>query len=296
MEDSRNCIVFLYLCKQVSHMKKILLFSALFFTVLTFAQSKEKIKGTKTVTIEPREIQAFENLEISDNLEIFLEKGTTNSLEIEADDNLHEIISAEVHAGTLRISTSKKATSFKKLSLKIIYTDDLKMVTARDEVTVSALSEINLDNITFKTFDYTKLYLNVKSRLFTVFANDKTKLEMNVQAETAAVELSKNANLKALISAQKLRFDMYQKSIATIEGDAVDLKLRLDNNANFTGKNLTAQTADITTEGYAVGSILVSTKATINASGKSEIQLFGDQKVEVANFVDNAVLMKKTVR
>ncbi len=277
-------------------MKKFLLITVFFISTLAIAQNKEKIKGTKTVTIEPKEVQSFENIQVTDNFEIFLEKGTTPALEIEADDNLHEIIVAEVTAGTLHLSTNKKATSFKKLSIKVIYTDDLKLITAKDEVTVSALSELNLDNITFKTFDYVKLFLNVKSRLFTVFANDKSKLELNAKAEIAAVELSKNSSMKALISAQTLKFDMYQKSTANIEGDAVDLKLRLDNNANFTGKNLTAQTADITSESYASGNIFVNTNATINASGKSELQIFGEPKIDLVKFSDNAVLMKKTVR
>lgn len=277
-------------------MKKTILFALLLISSISFAQSKEKIKGTKTVTIEPREIKSFENLEIDDNIEVFLVKGDNNALEIEADDNLHEIIESTINAGTLRLSTTKNATSYKKLSVKITYTSDLKLVTAKNEVTINALSDIDLDNITFKTYDYTKLFLNVKSRVFTIFANDKSKVELNVKSETAAVELSKNANMKALISSQNLKFDMYQKATAVIEGDIVDLKLRLDNNANFTGKNLSAKNAEIITEAYASGSILVTEKASLDISGKSELQLFGDQKIDVKRFTDSAVIMKKPTK
>lgn len=277
-------------------MKKTILFALLLISTISFAQSKEKIKGTKTVTIAPREIKSFENLEISDNIEVFLVKGDNNSLEIEADENLHEIIESSTNAGTLYLSTSKNATSYKKLSVKITYTSELKMVTAKNDATINALSDIDLDNITFKTYDYTKLFLNVKSRVFSVFANDKSKVELNVKSESAAVELSKSATMKALISSQTMKFDMYQKSSAVIEGDIVDLKLRLDNNANFTGKNLSAKTAEIITEAYASGSILVTEKATLDLSGKSELQLFGDQKIEVKNFTDSAVIMKKPTK
>lgn len=278
-------------------MKKILLFAVLLCTAVTFAQSKEKIKGTKTVIIAPREVQAFENLEVEDNIEIFLVKGDVNALEIEADENLHEIIASDLNGGTLRLTTTKNATSYKKLSVKVTYTDALKMVTAKHESTINALSDIELDNITFKTSDYTKVFLNVKSRLFTIFANDKSKLELNVKSETAAVELSKNANMKALISSEFLKFDMYQKSTAVIEGDIVDLKLRLDNNSNFTGKNLASKNAEITTEAYAVGNIQVTLTASISASGKSELQLFGEQtKIDIVKFSDSAVLMKKPTK
>lgn len=277
-------------------MKKIILLAFIISSAISFAQSKEKIKGTKTVTIAPREVKNFENLEVEDNIEIFLVKGETNALEIEADENLHEVIASDLNGGTLRLTTTKNVTSYKKLSVKVTYTDDLKMVTAKHESTINALSDIELDNITFKTFDYTKLFLNVKSRLFTIFANDKSKLELNVKSETAAVELSKNATMKALISSEYLKFDMYQKATAVIEGDIVDLKLRLDNNSNFTGKNLTSKVAEITTEAYATGSILVTTEAKISAAGKSELQLFGEQKIEIIKFSDSAILMKKPTK
>jgi len=277
-------------------MKKTILFALLLITSISVAQSKEKIKGTKTVTIAPREIKAFENLEIDDNIEVFLVKGDNNSMEIEADENLHEIIETSLNAGTLVISTNKKATSFKKLSIKVTYTNDLKLVTAKNDVTINALSDIDLDNITFKTYDYAKLFLNVKSRVFSLFANDKSKVELNVKSENASVELSKSANLKALISSESLKFDMYQKSTAVVEGDIVDLKLRLDNNANFTGKNLAAKTAEIITESYAAGSILVTEKTILDVSGKSELQLFGTQKIEIKNFSDSAIIMKKPTK
>lgn len=277
-------------------MKKTILFALLLITSISVAQSKEKIKGTKTVTIAPREIKAFENLEIDDNIEVFLVKGDNNSMEIEADENLHEIIETSLNAGTFVISTNKKATSFKKLSVKVTYTNDLKLVTAKNDVTINALSDIDLDNITFKTYDYAKLFLNVKSRVFSLFANDKSKVELNVKSENASVELSKSANLKALISSESLKFDMYQKSTAVVEGDIVDLKLRLDNNANFTGKNLAAKTAEIITESYAAGSILVTEKTILDVSGKSELQLFGTQKIEIKNFSDSAIIMKKPTK
>lgn len=277
-------------------MKRTILFALLLISSISFAQSKEKIKGTKNVTIAPREIKSFENLEVSDNIEVFLVKGDNNTLEIEADENLHEIIESSINAGTLHLSTTKNATTYKKLSVKITYTSDLKLVTAKNEVTINALSDIDLDNITFKTYDYTKLFLNVKSRVFSIFANDKSKVELNVKSESAAVELSKSASMKALISSETMKFDMYQKSTAVIEGDIVDLKLRLDNNANFTGKNLSAKTAEIITEAYATGSILVTEKATLDVSAKSELQLFGDQKIEIKRFTDSAVIMKKPTK
>jgi len=271
--------------------------AAFLLTVTLSAQQKEKIKGSKVVTLEQKEIGDFENIEVGDNLEIFLIKGEKCAIEIEADDNLHDAIEINLHAGTLQLAAAKDVTGAKKFSVRITYTDALKMLTANGQANITALEDMTLGDFTFKSFDSAKIFANVKAKIFTLSANDKSKTELNLtSSEQAAIELGKTAQLKALISAPALKFDMYQKSSATIEGDAIDLKLRLDNNANFTGKNFTAKTAELTTEGYTNCSIVINGTVTIDASGKSEIQLYGDQKIEMKNFVDDAILRKKPTK
>lgn len=279
-------------------MRKIkILLALVLFTSVAFAQQKEKIKGSKIVTITQKEIGDFETLEIEDNLEIFLIKGDQSGLEIEADDNLHDAIEIDLKAKILRLAATKQVTGAKKFSIRITYTDNLKMVMAKNDANITALADINLPDFTFKGFDSSKFFANVNSKKFTLMANDKCKSELNLKSDETTIELSKNAQLKALISTPLMKFDMYQKSTAVIEGDVIDLKLRLDNNSNFTGKNLTAKNAEIVVEGYTTCSIQVSNKATIDATGKSEIQLYGETlRVDLRKFADNAALLKKSLK
>lgn len=278
-------------------MKKIiLLFVCVWATFSLSAQNKEKVKGSKIVTVAQKEIGEFDNLEVSDNLEVFLIKGDKCGVEIEADDNLHDAIEVNLHGDLLQLSASKDVTSSKKFSVRITYTSSFKMVTAKNQANVTALADITLDNFTFKAFDGAKIFANAKCKVFTLMANDKTKCELNITGETTNVELSKNAALKALISSSTIKFDMYQKSSATVEGDVNDLKLRLDNNANFMGKNLTAKNVNLVAEGYTVCSVLCNTWMAIEASGKSEISIYGDQKIDLRKFLDNATLYKKPTK
>lgn len=277
-------------------MRKTALLALLFVAATLSAQQKEKIKGSKIVTVEQKEIGEFENLEVSDNLEIFLIKGDKCGVEIEADDNLHEAIEVNLHGDLLQLSASKEISSAKKFSVRITYTDSFKMVTAKNQANVTALADIMLNNFTFKAFDNAKIFANAKCKAFTLMANDKAKAELNLTAEQTTIELSKNAQLKALISSAAIKFDMYQKSVAVIEGDVTDLRLRLDNNANFTGKNLTAKNANLVAEGYTVCSILCNTWMAVEASGKAEISIYGDQKIDLRKFADNATLYKKPTK
>jgi hypothetical protein len=268
----------------------------LFATTLAVAQKKEKIKGSKIVTIEQKEVGNFETIEISDNIEVYLEKGEKSELKIEADDNLHDIIKIDLTANTLRINTSKTAVNYKKLIARVTYTNELKNVISKDEAIINAIQEIQLNEITFQSFDDSKLFLNVNTKDFKLQSDHNSKVELHLTSEKALVELSKNSNLKALITATDLKCDMYQKAIAILEGDVTNANIRLDNNANFTGNNLSILNAQLVAETYSNCSINVNTSISIEASGNSEIQLYGEQKIEIKQFSDNAVLSKKPTK
>ncbi len=278
-------------------MKKIILLTSFFLlTNLTIAQKKEKIKGSKQVTVEIKQIASFENLEVTDNLEVYLVKGKEASVEIDADDNLHENVAINTNGKTLQLSTYKTVSGAKKFTLRVTYTDDFKMLISKTESKISTLTDLDLETITFKAYDDSKLFLNSRSKSFSLFLDDNSKAEINVKGENTILNLSKNSNLKSLLVTKTLVCDMYQNAQAKIEGDCDELKLRLDNNTTANAKNLTAKTAEITTELFSTTSIQVKTNTLISMSGKSEIELYGEPKIELKKFTDNAVLKKKTLK
>jgi len=287
---------FFYICENKYHqMKKTtLLFIAILCSTLAIAQKKEKVKGSKIVTIEKHEVEAFDQLEVEDNVEVFLTKGEKNSIEIETDENLHKAIDHQNYGKTLRLNTNKDITGYKKLEIRVIFTDSLKLITVKHEAKLNAIAEMKLENITVKTYDFSKIYMTVNSPNFSLLANDKSKIELNLRSEDAFVEMSKNSDIKALISSNKLKFDMYQKANAVIEGDVNEMKLRLDNNATYMGKNLTSKVLSLTTEGNTNCSVYTNGSLSITALGKSEISIFGEPKIELKKFGDEATLFKKS--
>ncbi len=278
-------------------MKKLaLLFIAILITGFSYGQKREKIKGSKNVTIEKKDIGNFENLEIEDNLDILLIKSDKCSLEIEADDNLHSEININSNGNTLRLTTSKDVGGFKKFLVKVFYNNDFKLLLAKHESIITATTDIELDNFTIKSFDYSKIFVNAKVKTFTIMQNDKSKSELNLKNESTTIELSKNAQLKALIASNQLKVDLYQKATAVVEGDVNELKLRVDNSSEFTGMNLISKTAELIAEANTTTKLNVVTSASIEASGKSEIQFYGDAKIELKKFTENTVIMKKTLK
>lgn len=265
---------------------------AFLMVTISFAQKKEKIKGSKIVTVTVKEIESFDAIDIADNLEVFLVKSDKNSVEIEADDNLHDAIIFEILGSTLKFYTTKDVIRAKKFSVRINYTNDLKMIVVKNDAILNALADLNLDSITIKNFDNSKSYLNVKSTSFSLILNDKSEGELNVKAEKTTLELSTSSSLKALVASPEFKLDMYQKAKAEIEGDAAKATIRLDNNTSLIAKKFTVAEMELVTEMYSYCEINVKDKVTISATGKSEIELLGDAKVELPVFRNNANLQK----
>lgn len=270
-----------------------LLFLVLFATTFTFAQKKEKIKGSKIVTHTIKKVENFENIEIEDNIEVYLVKADSASVEIEADDNLHDVVNFSVAGNTLRIYTLKNISGAKKFTIRINYAAQLTSITAKNDSKVYALNELQLENITIRNFDNSSSFLNVNSSSFTLVLNDKAEAEINVKSKNTSLEISKNAILKALVASPEVKLDMYEKAKVKIEGDAEIFKIRLDNNSNLTADKFTTKTMDLTIEGYSKCEVNVIDSIAIDASGKTDIELYGEPKIEMRKFTNNATLYKK---
>ena len=214
-------------------------------------------------------------------------------MEIEADDNLHDIINYTVLGNTLRINSLKDVYGEKKFSIRINYTDSLKLITAKHDTKIHALADIELDNITIKNYDNSRSFLNVKANIFAIMLNDKSKAELNIKANNTTIEASKNAEATALIASPEIKIDLYQKGNVTIEGDATIAKIRLDNSSDLIAKNLTISNLEITMESDSKAIVNVTKNIKISAAGKSEIELLGEPKIEIVKFTNNTTLYKK---
>lgn len=276
--------------------KYLVLLLLVFVSTLALAQKKDKIKGSKIVTIEIKEIGNFDSLEVSDNIEVYLDRGEKSELKIEADDNLHEIVDINLNLNILSIRTTKNAKNYKKLIVRVTYTNELKSISAKDEAIVNAIQEIQLNEISCNALGNSKLNLNVNSKYFSLQTDNDSETELNLKSENATISLSEKATLKALIYTTDLKCDLYQKTEATLEGDVTNAQIRIDNNAAFIANKLIVSNATITAEDYSKCSINVTTGIVIDASGNSKIELYGDSKIEMKRFIDNANLSKKPTK
>lgn len=272
--------------------KQLLTLLLLLATTFTFAQKKEKVKGSRVLTKVSTPVTAFERLLLTEAFEVNLVQADSTRIEITTDENLHDYIKIMSQDNTLSLKTTARLQE-KKLEITVYYNSLLNTIELKEDAEISSKTSLKFDDLTLTTSGSTKAYLTIDSNLFKLINNDKAKAELNITAKAATLELNGSSKVEALINASKIVVDMLESADAKIEGDTANLILNADNSTDFNGQNLTSKNAAVTTENRAEAYVEVNDELVINASGSSIIEIFGSSKITIESFEDNAILKKK---
>lgn len=106
----------------------------------------EGVDGNGKVRKETREVTSFNKIDIGGAFEVYLKQGDNESLVIEADENLLELITTQVSGKTLKVCTEKNIRKSKKLNLYITFTD-LENIDVSGAVEVKSQNTLKFDNL-----------------------------------------------------------------------------------------------------------------------------------------------------
>ena len=256
-------------------------------------RAQEKIKGDRNVTIVETEVNSFKKIALYEKFDIVLIEGTQASVEIETDENLHDVIEFSVIDSVLSFKTNAKIVSSKKMEIKVRYTKDLQEIELKDDAEISALTSLDIDNFFLKTYDNSRAYLNIKSSDFKFIGNGKSKSRLNIESSMTNLELNDNTHLEALLVTDSTKVSSYMRSKAVVEGSSKNLELNAISSSEFMGKNFTVNTCQLTIEDSCDATLNVTDQISINATGNSDVFLYGTGKITMEKFTDSASLQKK---
>ncbi|QCE42121.1 GIN domain-containing protein [Psychroserpens sp. NJDZ02] len=272
--------------------KQLLPLLFILMTTITFAQKKQKVKGSRVLTTKMTGVNAFQRLVLNEEFEVRLVKSDSTKVSIMTDDNLHEYIKIVSQDSTLTLKTTGRLQE-KKLEIIVYYSDLLNTIELKEDAEISSTSSLDFKDLTLTTSGNAKAYLTIESNLFKLINNDKAKAELNITAKAATLELNNSSKVEALINASKIVVDLLESADAKIEGDTENLILNADNSSEFNGENLTTKNATVTAENRAKANIAASDNLVINASGTSILEIYGSSKITIEHFEGNAILKKK---
>lgn len=275
--------------------KGLLLTLILLLSTVVQAQKKERIKGNKNVTTQETPISSFNKILVGEDFFIDIIEGESTSVFIEADDNLHDIIKFSVADSILSFKTTKKITSSKKLSIKVIYTTSLKEIETIDDGEISSLTSIDLDDVSVKSSGTSKVFLNVKSQNFSLVSSGRSKIKLNVTSNETKFQLNDNSKIDALINADIMHIDSYNRSDAKVRGNLDKLKVRASNSSNIVGKELVSINCEVLTEDSSDVTVNVTEELLIDATGSGEVYIYNEPKITLNKFTNTAKLHKKEI-
>lgn len=198
-------------------------------------------KGSGSVVTETREVSGFDRVILSGIGELTVTQGDTESLEIEAEDNVIQHITTEVANGTLEISFDRRT---------VIPTEPVKFnLTMRS---VRGLETRGVSNIQ---------------------ASDLTTDELNI-----VISGTGNINLRDL-NADRLTVNVSGAGNFNAEGRAGDQRINMSGAGNYNGEDLESEISSISISGLGRATLWVTEQLDATISGTGGIDYYGSPQV-----------------
>jgi len=199
------------------------------------------IDGNGDVQNEKRAVTSFNKIDISGGFEVLINQGNKEKVEIEADENLINLIETEVKKNTLYISSKEPIGSAESLKLYIT------TVNLND---IGASGAINLTN------------------------------KGTYKSENLEIEISGAADIDLNLEVENLVMDMSGASETTLTGSANNLDIEISGAGDLDAKKLKTKNTNINISGAGSAIVNVKKKLKVDVSGAGSVQYKGNPKIE----------------
>ncbi|NJB36237.1 GIN domain-containing protein [Croceivirga sp. JEA036] len=255
------------------------------------AQKKPKIKGNRVVTEVSGDLEAFNTIELRDDLEIILKKSFSEGYKITADDNLVDIIELEVQDSSLVISSYYDIKSSKKLEIEIGF-KTLKSISQKSG-NIKVVDRVKTDIMYINLLGNSKLELNTSAILLNTTMEENSFAKLNADVDSLNVFLRGKADLELVTNADGASVSVADSSDLDIDGSASEVSLTVVGNGKYKGEMMAIANLDFVAKDDAFSRIHCNTLVNLDLSGKSKTFLYANPEISLNNFMDTAQLLKK---
>jgi hypothetical protein len=205
----------------------------------TQAQFRVTVRGNGNVITKERKAENFTGIKVSSGVDVYLKQGTSMSISVEADENLHEYIITEVKNGVLNV-----------------YTDANIREAKRERVYVT-MKEIN--------------------SITTTSAGDIVG-ETPVMSDRLELSASSAGDIKLEVTSKDIKINISSSGDMTLTGETDILEADLSSAGDLNAFELKAREADISASSAGDADINVTEKLTARASSAGDINYMGSPK------------------
>jgi hypothetical protein len=179
-------------------MKTLKNLSVLLFTVVILFASCSVLgeQGNGNVVKQERKVSPFNAIEVSGAFDVYLSLGTTQSVIVEADENLMTLIRTEVEGNTLKIDNKKPIHDAKSLKVYITVTD-LTKVELSGAVDLQTQNKLTLTGLELEISGATDAFLDLSVQKLEISSSGGSKLKFTGMANKVDLEVSGAADIHA---------------------------------------------------------------------------------------------------
>ncbi|RED46828.1 putative autotransporter adhesin-like protein [Winogradskyella eximia] len=272
---------------------KLLVVAILCLTILPVAaQKKAKIKGSKVVVDVFENLDAFNEIEINDGLEVSLMQTNANGYSLKIDSNLVDVVKFKVMDSVLKIYQTHRITSSKKLELAVTF-QNLNKMTLRNGAKIEGQNKFILDSLAMTVSDNSNFELDVETQVTNIIINGSSKGKIQLKSNEAKITLNDNAFLRGSLSIEDLNLTLNERSDINVEGDVINMNLITTGSTDIKAKNLKTTNASLQASNSSDIYLYVSKELGIYAKGKSNIYVYGTPHITVDGLNDKSQIIKK---
>ena len=275
-------------------MKKITILTILLLcSFFINAQKKAKVKGNKIVTEVTKEIlETFNAIEIDDNLEVNLRQGNQNGYFLMADENLIDIVQFKVKDSILKIFTTNKIVSSKKLEITLTV-NEIEHIMLKNDAKLIGEGELSSEKLYLSAYNSSKFELHIKAEDVTVTLHRNAGGKLRIKSENTTFLVTDRTDLKASVVSDKVRATLTKKSQLKLEGDSNYAAYNLKDNSKLDGRTMKVTSADLYTSNTSDVHVYASRNLELYAQGKSNVYVYGSPKMEIKGLTDKSKIIKK---
>jgi len=211
------------------------------------------LNGNGDVTTEQRQVAPFHGIEVGGAFEVELRHGDTESLSLEADNNLLQYITTEVKNGRLTVTTQRNIGHFEKLKAVI----------------------------TFKSLDEIDLHGAVE------LWGDK-----HMTFDDLSIEGSGATEMEMKVTVQKLILELSGSSEVTLTGTAAEVDAEMSGATDLKADDLETAALRMELSGAGEADVYVTERMDVTVSGAGDVRYRGEPK-EVNEHVSGAGNIEK---
>ena len=205
-------------------------------------------RGSGVIKSETRKVSGFDEIDLDYPAEVFIKQGASESLTIEADDNLLPQLVAEVRDGTLHIENGERDYDERVNPSQMV----------RITITVKNLREVDFSTAGKLAID------GLKGDTLSIFLSGAGNVALN------DLEL------------EKLTASLSGAGEFTASGSATELSLTISGFGSFDSPNLATQTADVRISGAGSATLRVEKSLDASISGAGSVNYYGSPSVTQA--------------